>query len=220
MNNKNRHYSIHYSIIDKLCISFDQTLRTLGGQVKTTHAAYPAENIVKNVLTPDQAKHAAALMRVNHTGEVCAQALYHGQAVVSRRKEVYEKLQQASIEEGDHLTWCKRRLDELNDHPSYLNLLWYTGSFYIGLLAGLIGDKWSLGFIAETEKQVVLHLKKHLYLLPKEDQRSFHILKKMEEDETRHRDEAIALGAKPLPFLIQKIMQFTSKIMVKISYWI
>lgn len=209
-----------YSLIDRFCLGIDQTIRTLTNQPKTTGLPYPADKLEESVLSPDQSRHAASLMRVNHAGEICAQALYHGQSMVSRSEQVQKKLQQAAIEEGDHLNWCKKRLDELDSHVSYLNVCWYTGSFAIGMLAGLVGDRWSLGFVAETERQVVHHLERHMQALPKEDQRSFHILKQMEQDEAQHRDAAIALGAKELPFLVKKTMTFASKIMVKISYWI
>ncbi|HVY53342.1 MAG TPA: 2-polyprenyl-3-methyl-6-methoxy-1,4-benzoquinone monooxygenase, partial [Gammaproteobacteria bacterium] len=155
-----------------------------------------------------------------HTGEICAQALYHGQSMVSRNPETREKLQQAAIEEGDHLAWCSQRIAELGSHTSYLNPLWYAGSFVIGMAAGIAGDKWSLGFVAETEKQVIQHLKGHLELLPTADTISHKILEQMQEDEAKHREEAISLGATLLPQFIQKLMNFTSKIMVKTTYWI
>src|SRR4029078_1478386 len=151
--------------------------------------------------TDAQRKQSAALMRVNHAGEVCAQALYHGQGVVSRTSQVQEKMQLAALEEGDHLHWCRQRLEELGSHTSYLNPLWYAGSFCIGMAAGMIGDKWSLGFVAETERQVIKHLEKHLKLLPAQDQRSYTVLERMEKDEAHHRDEAIAAGANDWPEL-------------------
>lgn len=210
----------HYTFLDKLCLGVDQAVRALAGTVKTSGAAYPGKNIEESNLNDEQRKHAAALMRINHAGEICAQALYHGQGVVSRSHEVQEKMHAAAIEEGDHLAWCQRRLDELGSHASYLNPLWYAGSFGIGMVAGMIGDKWSLGFVAETERQVIAHLQNHLNTLPAEDERSYAILEKMEVDEAKHRDEAVSLGAKNLPWTVQKAMGLTSKIMVKTAYWV
>ena len=208
----------HYTVADKLCLSLDAALRALHGKVKTTQATYPAQNCEHDQLTPEQQKHAAGLMRVNHAGEICAQALYHGQGVISRSPEVQEKMRQAAIEEGDHLDWCQLRIDELGSHTSYLNPLWYAGSFCIGLTAGMIGDKWSLGFVVETEKQVIKHLESHLQLLPPQDLRSHKILQKMEQDEAKHRDEAIAVGAHELPGFVKIIMGLVSQIMVKTAY--
>lgn len=210
----------HYTFLDKLCLGLDQAVRALTDNAKTSGIHYPGKNIPDDTLRPDERKQSAALMRINHAGEICAQALYHGQGVVSRSLEVQEKMQQAALEEGDHLFWCKKRLDELGSHPSYLNPLWYTGSFCIGMVAGMIGDKWSLGFLAETERQVVAHLQDHLHKLPDNDKRSYTILERMEADEAKHRDDAIHLGAKELPGLIKKMMALTSKVMVKTAYWV
>lgn len=210
----------HYTFLDRLCLGVDQAIRTLSENVKTTGAPYPAATVEENRLSEKQRQHSAALMRINHAGEVCAQALYHGQGVVSRSNTLQMSMQQAAIEEGDHLAWCKRRLDELGSHPSYLKPLWYAGSFCIGMVAGMIGDKWSLGFVAETERQVIKHLETHLQLLPAQDQRSYQILLKMESDEAKHRDEAILAGAHELPDIIKRGMALTSKLMVKTAYWI
>src|SRR3990167_2397492 len=147
-----------YSLFDKLCLSFDQALRALSDGVKTTGATYPASHIQEEQLSESQKKQSEALMRINHTGEICAQALYHSQGLVSHTPQLHAKMQQASIEEGDHLAWCKKRLDELGGRTSYLNPFWYMGSFCIGVFAGRMGDAWSLGFVAETEQQVVKHL--------------------------------------------------------------
>lgn len=210
----------HYTLLDRICISLDQALRAVAGNAQTTGAPYPACNTDMPELDEQQRKHSAGLMRVNHAGEVCAQALYHGQGMVSTEAAVQEKMQQAAIEEGDHLNWCKKRLDELGSHTSLLNPIWYAGSFCIGMAAGMAGDKWSLGFLAETENQVIKHISGHLHLLPREDMRSYTVLKKMEEDEARHRDEAIKLGAGELPWIVKQGMAFTSKIMVKTAYWL
>lgn len=214
--NKNR----HYTWLDRLCMGVDQALRAATGGATTTGRAYPAQNMSSASLTSEQNKHVAGLMRINHAGEVCAQALYHGQGLVSRREDVKDKMQQAAVEEGDHLAWCNQRLTELGSHVSYLNPFWYAGAFTIGLTAGLIGDKWSLGFLAETEQQVVQHLAKHLKLLPKEDQRSTEILKQMQQDEALHHDDAVAAGAAELPEFIKRLMQFSSAVMVKTAYYV
>lgn len=208
----------HYTLADKFCLGLDSALRALQGNVKTSAAPYPARDCTDNELSESQRKHSAGLMRVNHAGEICAQALYLGQAAVSRSKEVQEKMQQAAIEEGDHLHWCQTRLDELGSHTSYLNPLWYAGSFGIGVVAGMVGDEWSLGFVAETETQVIKHLENHLQLLPEQDARSYEILKTMEQDEAKHRDEAIAAGARELPGVVKFIMGLVSKVMVKTAY--
>lgn len=208
----------HYNILDRLCLGFDQAVRALTDNAKTTGNAYPAQGVQEPELEDKQRRHSAALMRINHAGEICAQALYHGQGLVSRTNATQQKMQQAAMEEGDHLAWCRQRLDELGSHTSYFNPLWYLGSFCIGMAAGMIGDKWSLGFVVETERQVIRHLEGHLQTLPSEDQRSYKILEQMEKDEARHRDEALAAGARELPEVIKQGMAFTSKIMVKTAY--
>jgi len=210
----------NYSFFDKLCLGVDQAVRALTDNVHTTDAIYPAKNVEPSLLNDQEKKHAAALMRINHAGEICAQALYHGQGLVSRTHIIQEKMQQAALEEGDHLAWCKKRIDELGSHTSYLNPLWYAGSFCIGMMAGMVGDQWSLGFVAETERQVVKHLEEQLHLLPANDARSYQILQRMENDEAKHRDEAIASGAKELPEIIKAGMSLTAKFMVKTTYWV
>src|SRR5690242_11563092 len=151
-----------YNVVDQICLGIDQFLRALSARQATTGRVYPGDRMKAVVLTAAEAKHVAGLMRVNHSGEICAQALYQGQALASRGSAVGDKLRQAAIEEGDHLAWCSQRLVELGSHRSYLNPLWYLGSFCIGLTAGMAGDRWSLGFVAETERQVVQHLARHL----------------------------------------------------------
>ena|SRR3990167_4264729 len=210
----------HYTIFDKLCMGVDQALRALTDNALTSGEPYPARAVEEEAMTDVQRKHSAGLMRINHAGEVCAQALYHGQAAASRACDIQEKMQQAALEEGDHLDWCKKRLDELNSHTSYLNPLWYAGSFCIGMAAGMIGDRWSLGFVVETERQVIKHLSGHMLLLPTQDQRSYKILERMERDEAHHRDEAILAGAHELPAYIKSVMALTSKIMVKTAYYL
>ncbi len=209
-----------YSKLDQFCLSIDQAVRAVSGKAVTTGRKNPALGEVEADMTHAQQRHTAGLMRINHAGEVCAQALYHGQGMVSRDSGIQQQLQQAAIEEGDHLAWCNERLVELGSHTSYLNAFWYVGSFVIGMTAGLVGDKWSLGFVAETEAQVVKHLENHLHLLPDVDQKSMKILQQMQLDEAEHRDEAIKAGAATLPFVIKKMMGFASKVMVRTAYWI
>ena len=209
----------HYSFIDKICISIDQTLRALSHNAHTTARPYPAvaEDLIMN---NKQKQHAAGLMRVNHTGEICAQALYHGQYLGTKNTLLQAELQRAAVEEGDHLAWCKQRLDELGSHASYLIPLVYAGSFCLGLAAGMIGDEWSLGFIAETEDQVIRHLQNHIDKLPVNDLRSREILQKMAVDETSHKSYALAAGGEELPELVKSAMAATAKIMVKTTYWL
>jgi 3-demethoxyubiquinol 3-hydroxylase len=209
-----------YSRIDYFCFNVDQAIRAVLNNPKTTGRAYPAQADVQSILTEAQRQHSAALMRINHAGEVCAQALYHGQSLASRHDNTKKKMQQAAIEEGDHLAWCRRRLLELGSHTSYLNPIWYVGSFTIGLSAGLINDQWSLGFLAETEKQVVDHLEHHLKEISSQDPQSACILKQMQWDEAKHRNAAIDAGAATLPFYVKNLMRLASKIMVKIAYWL
>lgn len=209
-----------FSLLDQLCLGVDQALRAVLNNPKTSGRPLPAAIAHLIPSTAEAKQQSARLMRINHAGEVCAQALYHGQGLVSRSHAVKEKMQQAALEEGDHLAWCHQRLMELGNHTSYLNPLWYAGSFVIGLTAGMIGDKWSLGFLAETENQVVNHLQNQLNLLPAEDQRSFHVLQQMQQDEAAHRDDALKAGAAILPDFIKKIMSAASKVMVKTTYWI
>lgn len=206
--------------LDKAFIGFDQALKTLTHQAPSTHQPYPAAGVDDAALSPEEARLAAGLMRVNHTGEICAQALYHGQASVSRSAPLTAHLKTAALEEGDHLQWCQQRLNELGSHTSYLNPLWYVGSYFIGATAGLIGDQWSLGFVVETEKQVIRHLSGHLERLPTADHRSRAILSQMETDETKHRDDAEHAGAHPLPAPVKIMMQGLSKVMVKTAYYV
>ena len=165
-------------------------------------------------------KHAAALMRVNHSGEICAQALYQGQALTARDPAVQETLQRAALEETEHLAWTARRVHELGGHLSVLNPLWYTGSLAIGAVAGLLGDKWNLGFLAETERQVGQHLQSHLDRLPPQDEKSRAIVAQMYADETGHADLANSLGAAELPQPVQLAMKLNSKVMTSTAYWV
>ena len=157
-------------------------------------------------------------MRVNHAGEVCAQALYQGQALTARRKDTRVQMEQAATEENDHLAWCRNRIHELGGHTSLLNPLWYSGSLAIGAATGLLGDKWSLGFLAETEKQVVKHLQGHLQRLPAGDARSRAILEQMKTDEAQHRASALRAGGQELPEAVKKLMTLTSRVMTVTAY--
>jgi ubiquinone biosynthesis monooxygenase Coq7 len=208
-----------YTFLDRLFETVDNALRTMSGGAQHTHRNYPAEG-VSSSLKETERKHSAGLMRVNHTGEVCAQALYHGQAFVSKQEHTRQQLHQAALEEGDHLQWCQRRLQSLESHTSYLNPLWYAGSFLIGMTAGSINDAVSLGFVAETETQVMTHLQNHLASLPEQDAESKIVLQAMHDDEAKHRQEAIDAGAATLPLLVRGLMNMASKIMVKTAYYL
>jgi len=210
----------HYTLLDKLCLGFDQAMRTLANQAQSSGELFPAAQVAEEPMSDAERKHAAGLMRVNHAGEVCAQALYHGQGAASSNCTLQAQMEQAALEEGDHLNWCKQRLDELSSHTSYLNPLWYAGSFCIGLTAGMIGDKWSLGFVVETERQVIKHLSSHIALLPAQDQRSQQVLARMESDEARHRDVAVEAGAHELPRPVKRVMGWVSRVMVKTAYYL
>ena len=206
------------SPIDRLIQEFDTALRSVVGGAHA-HRPTPGSDFGGNSgLDAVECKHAAGLMRVNHVGEVCAQALYQSQKLVARNPEIQEMLDHSGQEEMDHLAWCETRLQELGSHTSYLNPLWYVGSFAIGLAAGLAGDRWSLGFVAETEKQVENHLESHLEKLPKEDQRSRAIVDQMRIDEIAHGQAAKNAGGANLPEPIQKIMQAMSKVMTTTAY--
>jgi ubiquinone biosynthesis monooxygenase Coq7 len=204
--------------IDRFIIEFDTALRSVVGGANAGRPTPGTESGANAALDSDQRKHAAGLMRVNHVGEVCAQALYQSQKLVARDSQIKEMLDHSGQEEMDHLAWCETRLKELGSHTSYLNPLWYVGSFAIGLAAGLAGDKWSLGFVVETEKQVENHLQSHLNKLPEEDHRSRAIVDQMRMDEIEHGQAALHAGGVTLPEPIQKIMQAMSKVMTTTAY--
>lgn len=205
------------SPLDHIFAGVQRALDTVAG---TPIAARPSPG--KPLPSPEmdagQRRHAAGLMRVNHTGEVCAQALYDGQAALARDPATRVHLEGAAAEETDHLAWCAERLQELNDRPSLFNPLWYTGSFAIGALAALAGDRWSLGFVVETERQVEAHLGEHLERLPRMDTRSRAILETMQADEARHADNALARGGAKLPFPIPALMRCASAAMKAVAY--
>lgn len=208
-----------YTGLDKLIHSFDQALRSLVPGATSAQRENPAQP-VETQLGVAEARHVAGLMRVNHSGEVCAQALYHGQAMTAKLPNVRREMEQAAIEEQDHLAWCEDRLKELDSHTSLLNPVWYSLSFGMGAIAGIAGDKYSLGFVAETERQVSMHLQDHLSQLPSQDERSRRILEQMNEDELHHRDTALAAGGVDLPFPVKIAMTGISKLMTKTSYFI
>lgn len=209
------------SFLENLICEIDGALRTLAPpQKRPCQRQSPGENLAEPPLNAQERKHVAGLMRVNHAGEVCAQALYQGQALTAQLTEVKAQMDAAASEEVDHLAWCEQRLQELGSQPSLLNPFWYLGSFLLGTLAGAAGDRWSLGFVAETEKQVVDHLQKHLQTLPPQDQKSKAILEQMNEDEAQHAELAKNAGAAELPFLIRRSMQAVSKLMTRNSYYV
>jgi ubiquinone biosynthesis monooxygenase Coq7 len=205
------------SPLDRLLIDAQNALDTVFG-APPAQRANPAAGEADVVLDEEERRHAAGLMRINHVGEVCAQALYVGQAAVARDAATRDQLLAAAQEETDHLAWCADRLDELDSRPSLFNPLWYAGSYAIGLLAGLRGDGWNLGFVAETERQVEAHLHEHLERLPPGDGRSRAILETMQADEARHAEHAEAAGARVLPPPIPRLMAFASGVMKAVAY--
>ena len=205
------------SPLDRRLAGGQNALETVFGQPLAERES-PAASCPDVVMAEAQRRHAAGLMRINHVGEVCAQALYVGQATVAREPATRAQLLHAAQEETDHLAWCADRLDELGSRTSLLNPLWYGGSFAIGALAGLRGDGWNLGFVVETERQVEAHIGEHLESLPPEDLRSRAILGRMKEDEARHAQQAEAAGARTLPFPIPPLMAAASKVMKTVAY--
>ena len=204
-------------LLDTLITEVDQALRTVHTLAPTTERSNPAKKIVSE-LSDFEKKQSASLMRINHAGEVSAQGLYRGQALTAKHEDIREQMERSAMEENDHLNWCETRLNELDGHKSYLSPLWYLGSFGIGAVAGLVGDKWSLGFVKETEDQVVKHLDEHLENLPASDNTSRAILEQMKIDEAHHADVAVEAGAAELPAPIRKfIMPLMSKVMTTVS---
>lgn len=211
-----------YSPLDQLMMQVDTGLRTLFGKPVITERANPQDAVTDEQikeLSADEKLLSARLMRINHSGEVAAQGLYQGQALTAKLPEVRDKMQRAAQEENDHLAWCERRLHELNSHTSYFNPLWYFGSVSIGALAGIAGDKWSLGFVAETEKQVIKHLDEHLAAISENDAESRAVLEQMKVDEGHHATVALEAGGAELPELVKTLMGLTSKVMTKTAYW-
>ena len=206
--------------LDKLLIGAGNALRTVAAPAGRPHRENPAEGIADVEMDAKQKAHAAGLMRVNHAGEVAAQALYQGHASVARDKNIEAQMNQAADEEFDHLAWCEKRIHELGYAPSRLSPLWYAGAFAIGAASGSLGDKWSLGFIAETEKQVCAHLDSHLSELPQDDARSRAIVTQMRDEEEQHGENAIEAGAAELPRAVVRLMRATAKVMTKTAYWV
>ncbi|GLQ47841.1 2-nonaprenyl-3-methyl-6-methoxy-1,4-benzoquinol hydroxylase [Dyella lipolytica] len=205
------------SPLDRLLAGIERALETVAGAPEANRAS-PAHGIADAEMDDAERHHAAGLMRVNHTGEVCAQALYDGQAALARKEENRAHLQHAAAEETDHLAWCAERLRELDSHPSRLNALWYAGSYAIGAIAALAGDPVSLGFVVETEKQVEAHLAEHLDKLPAQDERSRAVLQQMQAEEVQHAENAQQRGGIALPFPIPQLMHVSSMVMKTIAY--
>lgn len=205
-------------LVDKLINTFDTGLRAIFTEAKPSRQR-PDQGITESELSDAERNKVVALMRINHVGEVCAQALYSGQAFTSKNPHIVASLEHAAIEETDHLAWCETRIEELGGRKSLLNPIWYTSSFTIGALAGAIGDQWNLGFLAETEKQVGEHLSGHLKKLPEQDKKTRAIIEQMHEDETSHAQEAQRLGAAALPPPVKLAMKCASKVMTSTAYY-
>jgi ubiquinone biosynthesis monooxygenase Coq7 len=205
-------------MIDRFIVSFDRSLRTLFAPPLSPRQ--PGDELPEGEMSPAERAHAAALMRVNHTGEVCAQALYQGQAMTARSSEAQGALDRAAAEETEHLAWTERRIEALGGRKSLLNPLWYAGSFAAGAAAGLLGDRWNLGFLAETERQVVEHLEGHLRALPASDRKSRAIVAEMRLDEARHATTAVEHGGSELPAPARALMRVASAVMTRTTYWI
>jgi len=208
------------SLIDKLITEIDNGLKFSTQNFQKESREYPAKSIKEDNLTEIERNISASLMRINHAGEVSAQGLYRGQALTARLEGTREKMDEAAQEELDHLAWCNKRLEELNEKPSIFNPVWYGLSFTMGAIAGLAGDKWSLGFVHETEEQVVRHLETHLDKIPKSDKKTAAILEQMAIDEAHHSEEALESGAAELPENIKKLMGGIAKVMTKSSYYV
>jgi ubiquinone biosynthesis monooxygenase Coq7 len=206
-------------MIDRLITEFDKALRTVFASAPTVRAM-PGETLPEAELSEAERRHATALMRIDHVGEVCAQALYQGQALTCRDPATKEALRQAAWEETEHLNWTERRIAELGGRKSLLNPFWYAGSLAIGVMAGRLGDDWNLGFLAETERQVEAHLDGHLSSLPEPDQRSRAVVDQMKADEIQHAETAIALGARELPLPAKLAMKAMSRVMTSTAYYV
>lgn len=204
--------------VDQFIAHIDSAVRTVFSEPVGSGRNNPARTFSDPGLSALDKAESTNLMRVNHAGEVSAQALYQGQALTARSKETRTQLEQAAREENDHLAWCHQRIEELDGHTSYLNPLFYAGSLLIGAASGLMGDKWSLGFLAETEHQVVNHLQGHLERLPDGDNKSRAILEQMKEDEAKHKTAALSAGGTELPAPVMKLMQLASRVMTTLAY--
>ena len=206
-------------MLDQLILGFDRALRTVFAPAQVLRPV-PGETLPETDLSAEEKRHAAALMRVNHVGEVCAQALYQGQALTCRDPSIRDALKEASRQEEEHLAWTERRIAELGGRKSLLNPFWYAGALGMGVLAGKMGDAWNLGFLAETERQVEAHLDSHLRMLPPADARSWEIVEQMKQDEIAHADTAVRLGARELPLPVKIGMKAAAKLMTGTAYYV
>lgn len=206
-----------FSVLDRLLTAGERALEAVASDPHPQRPT-PAAGVAEGVMDDAERRHAAGLMRVNHTGEVCAQALYFGQAALARQAETRQHLLHAAAEETDHLAWCAQRLQQLDSRPSLLNPAWYAGSYLIGAMAALAGDRPSLGFVVETEHQVEAHLQEHLEKLPQQDARSRAVLSQMQIDEARHAQAALERGGIPLPFPLRQLMALSSAAMKSVAY--
>lgn len=204
-------------MIDNAIVEFDKALRTVFAPAQSARPV-PGEELPEADLAEDERRHAAALMRINHVGEICAQALYQGQSMMSRDPAIRDALSQASREETEHLAWTERRIAELGGRKSLLNPVWYSGALALGFFAGRFGDRWNLGFLAETERQVENHLKGHLDMLPEHDHKSRAIVEQMKSDEIEHAETALSMGAHELPAPLKGAMRLASKLMTTLTY--
>lgn len=204
-------------MIDQAILQFDKALRTVFAPAHTVRPV-PGDDLPDAQLDDTQKRHAAALMRINHCGEICAQALYQGQALMSKDQSIRTALERASQEETEHLAWTERRIAELGGRKSLLNPLWYGSSLVVGMVAGTFGDRINLGFLAETERQVEAHLHGHLDSLPADDRKSRAIVEQMRKDEIGHADTAVRLGAEELPAVVKGVMKLFSKVMTRTAY--
>ncbi len=211
--------SRYYSTSDQLLVHLSRSLATLTVP-PTANRPYPGTSAENPELTKQEQVESARYMRVNHVGEICAQALYQSQAMTARDHHTQQQMEVAAREEVDHLAWCEQRIVELGGRKSALNPFWYTGAYLIGTVAGLAGNKWNLGFVAETERQVTTHLESHLGKLPEADDRSREIVLQMKKDESQHAEAAIAAGAAELPAPIKTLMKLTSVLMTRTAHWI
>ncbi len=209
-----------YSLFDRFIIGVDQAFQTVFGRAPAAGRPNPTNTLEEPELCTGEKDLAVRLMRIDHTGEICAQALYQGQAMTARSRKARQNLEGAALEEGDHLAWCEARIDELGGNISRLNPIFYAGSFTLGTFAGLLGDRWSLGFLAETETQVTRHLEGHLQRLPEQDVKSRAVLEQMKQDEQHHARMAIADGGTRLPGPVKGLMGLASKVMTATTYWI
>jgi ubiquinone biosynthesis monooxygenase Coq7 len=208
------------SPVDNLINHVDAALRTISGNVGSTQRKSPAEGVEESDLTAEERQEVARLMRVNHCGEVCAQALYHGQAMTAQSSRVAGAMKLAAEEETDHLAWTETRIREMDSHVSYLNPLYYAASFVMGAATGLLGDKVNLGYVAATEEEVCRHLEDHLARLPAGDEKSRRILEQMREDEAKHANMAIESGGARFPAPIKDVMRGIARVMTRTSYWV